>query len=346
MSRTDNSDTDLRIGLVGAGRTGLAFGRACERLEGCRLTAVCDSKPERAAGIAGAKPFQEIADLLEFPEIDALVVATSVNHRGGIALRALEHGLSVLVEGPISEDESVVQEIATVVAKSQGKLVCGVSRPMRLTERARKLKELTDGAFGRPHRMQWTLTDRFCPEIFVSGPDEEEAMAQGALTLELVEELDLLLWLLGEPEGVEASRCLGKHHDAEVEDEVFFRFAWEDGATGSVISSSGEIPGVDRLEMMGDRGLLVSERGLPIQWNRTETSVEEFSRSSEERGNELPLWNIEIAVEDSDLECLLEAVVLDFSEGISFGSKAITGPQDELILLRLLKQIARLVGNR
>ena len=56
-----------------------------------------------------------------------------------------------------------------------------------------------------------------------------------------------------ELEEVEATYCLGKHHDAEVKDEILVRLAWEDGVTGSLVASSGEISGIDRLEMASDR---------------------------------------------------------------------------------------------
>ena len=337
MSENGDSAEDLRFGLVGAGRSGIAFGRACEKLKGCRLSAVCDREPERAAGIAGAKPFKELDQLLEFSEIDALIVATTVGHRAKIALQALKRGLPVLARGPVSEDEALADEITTLVSKSRGKLVCGIWRPLRFSARGRKLKDLTDGAFGRPFRVQWTLTDRFCPEATAMNLVE----SRDALLRLLWEELDLLLWLLGEPNEVEASHSLGKHHDVEVEDEVFLRFAWEDGATGSLVASSGEIPGVDRLEMVGDRGSIVSEREQPIHWNRCETSVEEFSRSTENSSSPPPSWEIEIPVESSEPEFMYESVVLDFSDAIRLGGKPVVGPNDDAALLRLQTRIAR-----
>ncbi len=232
MSESGDSVTELRVGLVGAGRSGMEYGHACGRTDGCRLTSVCDRKPERAVGIAGTKPFREIDELMSSSEIDAVIVATSVESRAEIALRALKRGLSVLVEGPVSDDVASAEELASVVAKSRGKLVCGVSRPLRFAGRSRKLKELADGAFGRPHRVQWTLTNRFCPEVGFSEGDDRRGELPGSLTRRLRDELDLLLWLCGEPDEVYAFHCLGKHHDVEVEDELFVRFGWEDGATG------------------------------------------------------------------------------------------------------------------
>ena len=339
---SDNSDSldELRLGLVGAGRSGIAFARVCEGLHGCRLSAVCDLEPERAAGIVGAKPFKEFDQLLAFPEIDALVIATNIGHRGEIALQSLKIGLPVLARAPVSADKALNEEIMTLVSKSRGKLVCGIWRPLRFSVRGRKLKDLTDGAFGRPFRVQWTLTDRFCDEASALKIAQKGEEPLGTLLNSLREELDLLLWLLGEPDFIEASQVIGKHHDVEVQDEVFLRLAWDDGATCCFVASSGEIPGVDRLEMIGDRGLIVSERDRPIHWNRCEKSVEEFSRSIKNSSTKLASWEIEIPTQPSGPEIDHEAILLDFSDSIRLGGKPVSGPKDDAMLLRLQSRIA------
>ena len=156
----------------------------------------------------------------------------------------------------------------------------------------------------------------------------------------VVEELDLLLWLLGEPDFIDASQVVGKHHDVDVQDEVFLRLAWDDGATCCFVASSGEIPGVDRLEMIGDRGLIVSERDHPIHWNRCEKSVEEFSRSIESSSAKPASWEIEIPTQPSGPEIDHEAILLDFSDSIRLGGKPVGGPNDDAILLRLQSRLA------
>ena len=346
MNERVDAVNELRLGLVGAGRTGTAYSSACEILDDLRLTCVCDRVPERAAGVVGAKLFREVKELLGSTDFDALIVATSIDNRAEIALQALERGFSVLMEGPVSQDATRASDLALVVEESRGKLICGVSRPLRLEKRSQKLKELTEGAFGRPHRMHWTLTDRFRSENFFSEDDEKSSESPGSLTCQLRDELDLLLWLYGEPEEVEATRCLGKHHDVEVEDEIFVRFAWEDGATGSLVASSGEIPGIDRLEMASDRGLIVSESEQPIRWSRCETSVEEFSRSNEDSYGRPPLWKIEIPVQSSERESFRKAATLDFCEALRLGGKPLASPRDDANLLLLMDRIARSANNR
>ena len=139
---------------------------------------------------------------------------------------------------------------------------------------------------------------------------------------------------------------LGKHHDAEVEDEVFVHFGWEDGTTGILVASSGEIPGIDRLEMTSDRGLIVSEAEEPIRWNRCEISVEEFSRSVEDPDVRPLIWEIEIPAESSSDGFLREAAVVDFTESVLLGGKPNSWPHDDAVLLRLLDRIARSARNR
>jgi len=334
-----DTNLELKIGLASAGRLGPDLAGACGRVEGIRLTGVYDPEHELTA-VSGVKSFQALDEFLQSDVFDALILATPVESRAEITLQAMKLGCSALVDGPISTDPVVIEEVASLVTSSRGKLVCGVVRPYRLTERSQKLKELTEGAFGRPHRVHWTLTNRFLPENFFADDEDQQLNSLGSLTRQLSEELDLLLWLCGEPEDVEVSRCVGKHHDAAVEDEIFARFAWGDGTTGSLIASSGEIPGIDRLELTGDRGMIVSEVDQPIRWTRCETSVEEFSRTTEDSSQRPPLWEIEIPAKTVSSDTLLEASLIDFVEAFRFGGKTITDSRDELNLLRLMEQLS------
>jgi len=46
----------------------------------------------------------------------------------------------------------------------------------------------------------------------------------------------------------------GKYHDIEVEDEATAYFKYENGATGTFIASTGEAPGSNRFDIIGDLG--------------------------------------------------------------------------------------------
>ena len=63
------------------------------------------------------------------------------------------------------------------------------------------------------------------------------------------------------PERVTAVAHLGKTHPIEVEDEVSAILEYANGVTGHFITTTGETPGTDRLEIAGDKGKLIAEGG-------------------------------------------------------------------------------------
>ena len=53
----------------------------------------------------------------------------------------------------------------------------------------------------------------------------------------------------------------GRYHDIDVEDDVTAYFEWENGASGTFITSTGEAPGINRLEISLEEALIVCENG-------------------------------------------------------------------------------------
>jgi predicted dehydrogenase len=71
--------------------------------------------------------------------------------------------------------------------------------------------------------------------------------------------LDLLQWFCGMPSKVFARCHLGKWHDIEVEDACTAYLEYPNGATGVFITTTGEAPGTNRLEVACERGRIVVE---------------------------------------------------------------------------------------
>ena len=71
----------------------------------------------------------------------------------------------------------------------------------------------------------------------------------------------MLQWLCGMPRRVRAFCYNGKYHPIEVEDEATVFLEWEGGATGVFVTSTCEAPGVNRLEITLENGLIVCEAG-------------------------------------------------------------------------------------
>ena len=76
------------------------------------------------------------------------------------------------------------------------------------------------------------------------------------------------------PSSVMAYCDTAKYHNIEVEDDVTIIARFPNGATGTFITSTGEYPGTNRLEISGDLGKMVLENGIIKLWRLKESERE------------------------------------------------------------------------
>ncbi len=98
---------EIRIGLVGLGHRGLHWLRMVERIDGYRITALCDpiaALHERAlAALAdrqGVTAYAGYEDMLGDPRVDAVALTVRCREQGALAAMALEAGKHVNSEVP------------------------------------------------------------------------------------------------------------------------------------------------------------------------------------------------------------------------------------------------------
>src|ERR1019366_8478395 len=90
---------------------------------------------------------------------------------------------------------------------------------------------------------------------------------------------DLFQWFFGMLKRVRGFCGNGRYHDIEVEDDVTAYFEYADGATAVFITSTGEAPGTNRLEVAAANGRLVFENDV-LTFTKNETPMSEFSRTA------------------------------------------------------------------
>jgi len=148
-----------------------------------------------------------------------------------------------------------------------------------------KIKEWIDqGELAGLQRVSWTMTNWFRPEIYYqSSPWRATWKGEGGGVLmnQCPHNIDVLQWLVGMPSTVRARCSFGKYHDIEVEDEVNAYFEFKNGATGQFVASTGESPGSNRLEIVGDLATITTD-GNVATLTRNSTSVSAFSRTTDE----------------------------------------------------------------
>ncbi|MDD2647905.1 MAG: Gfo/Idh/MocA family oxidoreductase, partial [Eubacteriales bacterium] len=85
----------------------------------------------------------------------------------------------------------------------------------------------------------------------------------------------------GMPTKIRAFCHIGKWHKIEVEDDVTAYMEFPSGATGVFITSTADLPGVNRLEVTFDRGRIICD-GSSLELWRIPVSEREFCFTSED----------------------------------------------------------------
>ena len=119
------------------------------------------------------------------------------------------------------------------------------------------------------------------------------------------------------PKTVHAHLHYGKWHDIEVEDDVTAYVEYENGATGTFITSTGDCPGTNRFEITLDRGKLIAEGDTLTMW-RSKISEQEFSATNT---NPFGSMKFEISKVETDGENPQHAGVMNaFASAILHGT--------------------------
>ena len=115
----------LNIAQIGVGYWGPNLLRNLVLNERCRVSKVADLSPERRSYVNGLYPgivtTDNVADILNDHDIDAVVIATPVATHFELAIKALESGKHILVEKPMARSVAEVEKIGEV-ASQNGKL--------------------------------------------------------------------------------------------------------------------------------------------------------------------------------------------------------------------------------
>ena len=279
----------VRIGVIGIGNMGSAHCRTVCTTENAELTAVCDIDETKFGKLpeeAGDKVRKYTSPETFFAEapVDAVIISVPHYDHVPLAMQALQAGKHILVEKPIAPAVGMARELIAE-GKKYPHLVQSAMLQLRTMEAFLKIRELlAAGELGRLMRINWIVTTWFRSQFYYDSGDWRASWrgeGGGVLLNQCPHQLDLLQWLFGLPSKVRATVAIGKYHDIEVEDEVNAFMEFPGGATGVFVTSSGEAPGTNRLEIAGTKGRLVYEN-KEIKFSRNEVPSDEFLRDSKD----------------------------------------------------------------
>lgn len=296
----------VRIGIVGMGNMGkyhadyLIKGKVAH----AELSAVCSTSPEKLSAYKDpVAVFGNGEEMIRSGSIDAVLVATPHYQHTSLGICAIENGIHLMVEKPISAHKADAERLIEVSTQHPD-IVFGGMFQLRTEPRYLKLKKLiADGDLGDIVRINWIITDWFRTEAYYASGGWRatwKGEGGGVLLNQCLHQLDALQWLVGMPSKVRSFAQCGRFHDIEVEDNVTAYLEYPNGATGVFVSSTGEAPGSNRFEIAGTRGRVVLENDQ-IKFTRNESCMLEHSKNSPIGFSKPEVWEVDIPFGNAEL---------------------------------------------
>ena len=296
----------VRLGIIGYGNMGTTHSRNIMdgQVKNMVLTAICDISEERRESAKKLYPdvevFENAEEMYKSGLCDAVLIAVPHYSHSKLAIKAFEYNLNVLTEKPAGVYTKQVKEMDAAALKSDK--VYGIMYNQRTNPVYQKIREMVQkGELGHIKRITWIITDWYRPQAYHDSSTWRSTWKDeggGALINQNPHQLDLWQWMFGMPDRIFAKVSFGKYYDIEVEDDVMAFFEYDNGTTGEYITSTGEAPGTNRLEIACDMGKLVVENNRLV-FHRNVISEREHNRV-----NTIPFaapecWKCEIPVDFS-----------------------------------------------
>lgn len=294
----------VRLGIIGLGNMGAFYVNLLRegQVPGAVLAAVCDSDREvLASQPEGIPRFDKTHKLVRSGLVDAVIVSTPHPSHPAVGIEVLRAGLHLCMEKPLAVDK-LDSELLLAEPRRPGQLFACMFQ-QRTLPAMRKVRELLQsGELGAVRRIAWTVTDWFRTQAYYDSGGWRatwKGEGGGVLINQAVHNLDLWQWFFGQPARIRARAGLGKYHHIEVEDEMTAILDYPDGATGVFTTSTGEAPGINRLEIAAENGLLVLEHGK-IHFLRNEHSMTLHNQTCPEGYLPPAHWKVEIPIRPSE----------------------------------------------
>lgn len=296
---------ELRTVIVAFGNMGRGYARYLwdGQIKGLKLAGICCRNREGQEYIRehyeGVRIYQNDTEMLAHPEeYDAMIITTPHKEHVRVAGQALKQGTHVLCEKPAGICAGEVRKLA----EEAGRLDAAYALIFNWRARPlfRRMKELLEeGVPGHITRIVWISNIWYRTPAYHNAAlwrSSWNGEGGGVLINQGQHLLDMWQWLFGEPDAVRAFIDFGKFNDITVDDNADLFFEYKDGRKGTFITSTGEAPGSNHLEVHGSRGRLVLDRDTLV-FEENDMSTDEFAAINREPFGNLPWKARKIEVE-------------------------------------------------
>lgn len=330
---TSVASNTIKLGVIGLGNISQQHIQnvVSGAVHNCNIVAVCSRSDSGQSSELNAKYFTSYQQLIDAKIVDAVLIATPNFSHFEIAKYALENGVHVMLEKPIALTSWQGQELIRITPKATK---FAVMLNQRTDPVFKEMKQIVDsGKLGKIQRTQWTMTNWFRPDIYFQVSDWRatwKGEGGGLLVNQCIHNLDIFQWICGMPSQITAFCEFGKYHPIEVEDEVTAFLRYESNATGVFIGSTGEAPGVNRFDIIGDRGSVHFDSGKLSQKINDQSTAEFCATTNEMFG--MPM-NTELQFNSQQAVNQHASVLNNFMQAILFDEQLVAPASEGLASL-------------
>lgn len=187
----------LKVGLVGVGGISGAHIPAWEEMADAELVALCDIRSERMEKFEDKRRYTDFDEMLANEELDILDICLPTYLHADFAVKAMEKGINVITEKPISLKEEDIDRVYKTAEKNNVKFM--VAQVLRFWPEYELLKEIYDTKkYGK--LLSGTMTRLGCyPKWSWDGWMMDEKRS-GLVPFDLhIHDLDFMVYAFGMP---------------------------------------------------------------------------------------------------------------------------------------------------
>ena len=129
----------LKVGLVGVGGISGAHIPAWDEMADAELVALCDIRPERMEKFEDKHCYTDFDEMLANEEFDVIDICLPTYLHADFAVKAMEKGINVITEKPISLKEEDIDRVYKTAEKNNVKFM--VAQVLRFWPEYELLKE-------------------------------------------------------------------------------------------------------------------------------------------------------------------------------------------------------------
>lgn len=227
----------LRLGIIGGGRMGGTHAEFIAREEQVTLVGVADPFNLSLAETYAVPGFADHRELLAAGDVDAVIIVNPNEAHLATALDCLGAGIPALLEKPVATSMEDAAMLAQAVKDHGGRILVGHHR--RHHPAVTKTRDIIQGGgIGRVVAVSGMWLTHKDDGYFEQAWRREKG--GGVMLINLVHDLDLLRFLVGEVVSIQATTS-NAVRGFEVEDTASVILEFENGALGSFVISDSVV---------------------------------------------------------------------------------------------------------